>query len=339
MDNWTGKTFFLTIWDKSLRNMGIVPDWDNLNELKGNLESALQDITRNYYGALCISADGAKHVHVALSFDQAKRVQTVAKMLGNAHTEPMRGTKEQAEDYIEKRGKFEDKGEKILAYIGDKKSMRDSSGNRLNLQDVFQDVKNGVLKASTLNSYIFANARTESQARAIESAYNRAMSIIGNVQRKVEVIYVEGETGSGKTSGAYSNYSDIFRASVADKTSFPFNGYHGESTLLLDELRPNQFKPAELFQILDGYPMTVDVKGGKFPAMWSRVLITTAMPLSEWFKDRDDQRGQDNNRKQFERRITKHLIARGGVWYDYNAQPFEPITDIFEVPFNAPLSV
>lgn len=333
MDNWTGKTFFLTMWDKSIVNMGLVPNWDKIEELRGNLDTAIRELSPNYYGALCISADGAKHVHLAISFDKAKRVNQVAKLLGNAHTEPMRGTKEQAQDYIEKRGKFEEKGEKILAYIGSKASMKDNSGDRIDLQMIREDVQNGVLNASTFNEYIFTRARTESQARAIESAYNRVMGIMGGQMRKVEVIYVEGETGSGKTRGAYTRYKDVFRASVSDRTSFPFNGYHGERVLLLDELRPNQFKPAELFQILDGYPMTVDIKGGKFPAMWTTVLITTAMPMDDWYRSKDDQQGQDNNRKQFERRITCHYQARDGEWHEYDAQAFEPLSEDTECPF------
>lgn len=335
--NWTGKTFFLTLWDKNLANMGINPNWKNLEELKASLENALRDITPTFYGALCVSAEGNKHGHIAVHFEKAKRLQAVAKLLGNAHTEPQRGTKEQAINYIEKNGAFAEKGEKILAYFGNKASMHDASGEQVNMQAIFQAVKKGTITASNLDEYIYTNAKTESQARAIESAYNRALCMCGNEQRHVTVVYVEGETGSGKTRGAYERYKDIFRTSVSDRTSFPFNGYRGQKVLLLDELRPNQYKPAELFQILDGYPMSVDIKGGRVPAMWETVVITTAMRLDDWYKDDKGKYTQDNNRKQFERRISYHYIARDGQWHEYtDAQDFDSLPEVLdtECPFS-----
>ena len=56
-------------------------------------------------------------------------------------------------------------------------------------------------------------------------------------------------------------------------------------------------------QILDGYPLTLDVKYGHVPAMWETVIIATAMPLSEWYNSKSDIAGQDNRKKQFERII------------------------------------
>lgn len=330
--DWVGKTFFLTIWDKSLQNMGIVPDWGNIETLKGNIETAVNELSKSFYGALCESKEGAKHIHLAISFEKAKRVNAVSKLLGNAHVEPMRGSKEQACDYIDKKGKFEEKGEKILAKFGAPDKVQDNSGKHLNADEVKRLIASGEINASNLDLYIMQNAETESQARNIEGLYNRYMLATAHQMRDIEVFYVEGTTGQGKTRGAYNRFTDIFKASVSDKTSFPFNGYHGERVLLLDELRPGVFRPAELFQILDRYPLTVDIKNGRFPAMWTTVIITSAMKLDDWFAD--ENKGQDNNKAQFLRRIHHHMVAEGQEWHVYGANDeFMKIPQDEVIPF------
>lgn len=308
--NYVAKTFFLTLNAKTIGNMGLKADFGQIDTLKSDLEQAIRDISPNFYGAICESADGYKHCHLAISFEKSKRVQAVAKLLGNAHTEEMRGTKEEATAYVNKEGKFEEKGEKILAKFGYPDRIQDNSGERLNLDAIKELVLSGKLNASNIKNYVLNTGKTDFQQRSIENVYMRALNLLGDKERDVKVIYVEGKRGSGKTRGAYQRYKDIFKASVDERSNFPFNNYNGEKTLLLDELRPGVFSPAYLFQILDRYPLTLNVKGGCIPALWDTVVITTAMPLNEWFSD--DNKGQDNNREQFRRRITEHYEAVGG---------------------------
>lgn len=323
--NYTAKTFFNVIHSKSLVNMGINPDFEHLDALQSDLEQAFREIGGNHYTAICKSAEGLYHIHDAVSFEKAKRVKAVAELFGKCHVEEMRGSKEQAADYINKVGKFAEKGEEVLRVFGDAMKLSDNSGQRVDLEAVRSDIRAGKVTASTIDQYILDNAKTETQARQIEALYNRMMQIEGLKPRNLEVIYVEGETGSGKTRGAYERYTDIFKASVSNKTNFPFNGYRGQKVLLLDELRQGVFSPAELFQILDRYPLQVDVKGGRFPAMWTTVVITTAMPLEDWYTSED--KGQDNNKRQFERRISRHYKAVNGEWRDFKDACFIDVSD------------
>lgn len=318
-----GRTFFCVVQQKSLETLRIEQQWDNITDFEKTLIIAFSDVLghNNFYGTICISAEGLKHIHLVVTFDKPKRFSTVAKLLGNAHIEQQRGTKEQAINYIEKKGKFEEKGEKILGYFGDKNAIQDNHGQRTDL-DLEKAIKDGVLNASTLNQYILENAKTETQAKRITSVYTRQMQEIynkNNARNKVEVIYVFGKTGSGKTQGAYEKFNDIFRTNVSEKTSFPFNGYCGQKTLLLDELRPGTFKVAELFSILDSHPINLDVKYGQFPACYNTVVITTAFPFEKWFTD-ETYESNDNHLQQFRRRITKLYKAENGQWIDLNYQ-------------------
>lgn len=313
-----GRTFFVVIHEESLKNMLIEPQWENIEQFEKTLISSFSDVLGhdNFYGTICESAQGVKHIHLVETENKPKRFTAVAKKLGNAHTEEMRGTKEQAEDYIEKRGKFEEKGEKILGYFGNRNAIQDNHGKRTDL-DIEKQIKDGTLNASNLNRYILDNTSTDTQAKRIENRFTRIMHDLYDrkSRNEIEVIYVEGKTGEGKTRIAYERYPDLFRASVDENNNFPFDNYKGEKTLVLDELRPSILKPNFLLQILDRYPLTLNIKYGNFPACWDRVIITTAFPLSEWYND-ETIKGNDDKKAQFLRRINKFYIAKNNEWID-----------------------
>ena len=65
--------------------------------------------TRSGAVAYCISARGLIHFHMVLEDDSKPRFSALKKLYPHAHLEPTIGNKEQAEDYINKRGKDEEK--------------------------------------------------------------------------------------------------------------------------------------------------------------------------------------------------------------------------------------
>lgn len=311
--------------------MGLDPCWNNLPKLQKDIEQAFSEIGGNHYTAICLSADGLYHIHDVVTFEQSKRAKAVAKMFGNCHVEEMRGTKEQAQAYINKQGEFEEKGEKVLATFGNIENIQNNSGSRTDLKE-FDKI--ALQDDFDINKYVIENYISETQAQYLERRYIRLLKNKQQKWRPVHVIYVEGKTGSGKTRVAYEKFPNLFKASVDTRTNFPFDNYRGEKVLLLDELRPGVFTPAELFQILDGYPLTLNIKYGNIPALWTTVIIATAMPLDEWFNDKI-AKGQDNLRQQFQRRIAEHKIARDNQWFDYvDKDGYMQIPDELSTLFN-----
>ena len=129
------RTFFLTVWPKSLENVGISSDFDDIPALHKALEDLWIDIGGSHYTAICESADGKRHIHDVVTFDKPKRLSSVAKLYGAAHVEIMRGTKEDAIKYINKEGKFEEKGEVILDKWGNPGAIENNAGSRTDLAD------------------------------------------------------------------------------------------------------------------------------------------------------------------------------------------------------------
>ena len=70
--------------------------------------------TRTGAVAYCVSADGLHHLHMVLEDTNKARFSALKKAYPKAHLEPTMGNKQQAEDYIQKRGKYQEKGEKVL---------------------------------------------------------------------------------------------------------------------------------------------------------------------------------------------------------------------------------
>lgn len=318
--------------------MGIEPNWQDLPKLQADLQSAFDEIGGQHFTAICISAEGVYHIHDVVSYKTAKRRDTVSKEYGNCHVEEMRGKKEEAKAYITKAGKFAEKGEKVLCTFGNIDAIKDNSGKRTDLAN-FDALC--LQEDFNLNSFLLNSCTNERDEKYLERRYARVLAECNKGWRNINVIYVEGEAGDGKSRNAFERYPKNFKTNVAEKTSFPFNGYHGEKVLWLDELRPGIFSHGELMQILDGYPLNVDVKYGQFPACWTTILITTAFKFTEWYKD-DNREGNENRRAQFRRRIKERYIAKDGKWIEVNKDEkgnwiepseFIPIPSNSEIPF------
>ena len=101
------------------------------------------ETTRSGAWAYCISKDGLHHVHMVLEDNKAMRFSVIKKTYAvGMHFEPTRGTKKQAEDYINKRGGFEEKGESIeyICYHGDIKGCQ---GRRSDIAIMYDRLKSG----------------------------------------------------------------------------------------------------------------------------------------------------------------------------------------------------
>ncbi|MFT8705295.1 hypothetical protein [Bifidobacterium aquikefiricola] len=111
----------------------------------------------------------------------------------------------------------------------------------------------------------------------------------GAHDRAVSVDYVFGPAGSGKTRGILDLYGrrTVFIADLG--SSFPFDGYSGQSVLLLDDFRSN-IRFSQLLRILDIYPLRVDVKNSHTWARWEKVVISANIALRDQYPSLTENR-------------------------------------------------
>lgn len=107
--------------------------------------------------------------------------------------------------------------------------------------------------------------------------------------RPVSVDYVYGPTGTMKTMSVLQMYGgeNVFIADLS--SSFPFDGYDGESVLLLDDYR-SDFKFSYLLRVLQGQPFRVNVKGASTWARWTKVIITSNLSLQEQYPNIEERK-------------------------------------------------
>jgi hypothetical protein len=112
----------------------------------------------------------------------------------------------------------------------------------------------------------------------------------------IQVFLYWGEPGSGKTRRAFTEASeDVYVKNPCTKW---WDGYRGQSDVLIDDFDGKSIRPAYLKVWLDRYKCSVEIKGGTLPLCATRIWITSNFSLAEWFDNEVD-------RVAIRRRITR----------------------------------
>jgi hypothetical protein len=124
--------------------------------------------------------------------------------------------------------------------------------------------------------------------------------------------YVEvrcGKADNSKTKDVYDKYGykNVFKISRYDDLKFMFNGYDNEKVLLLDDFNGN-LPYTYMLQLLDGYPMDINVKNGVCYNFFNKIIITSNNRPHKWYT---------NFKKNLARRFTKCLEVSKGNTMDF----------------------
>ena len=112
--------------------------------------------------------------------------------------------------------------------------------------------------------------------------------------KNVKVIFVEGKAGSGKSTFAKSlavNNKKTY--CVSSSSNDIMQDYTCEDYLILDDLRDTSFSFEDLLKLLDNYVIsTVKSRYNNKLFLGEYIVITSAKPLAEWYKDTTEDRQQ-----------------------------------------------
>lgn len=90
-----------------------------------------------------------------------------------------------------------------------------------------------------------------------------------------------GDTGVGKTRRVYEDCKeDLYKLDYSN--SLWWDGYNGQKNLLIDDFY-GWIKYGHLLNILDGYPLRLEIKGSFTIAKYTKVFITSNVPPEEWY--------------------------------------------------------
>jgi hypothetical protein len=107
-----------------------------------------------------------------------------------------------------------------------------------------------------------------------------------NTWRDMDVTYIYGETGSGKTRSIMEQYGyeAVFRVTDYEH---PFDTYKGQDILILEEFR-SSLRIADMLNYLDGYPLELPCRYTNKRACFTKVYIITNIPLNQQYNEVQD---------------------------------------------------
>lgn len=260
---------------------------NNPEEKALNHKKIKEKITRYpslVYSCMADEQGESYHTHVFFALEHPARFSTIKRRFPEAHIDRAEGTAAECRAYIQKSGKWanSDKAETSIPGTFEEwgKLPIDRQGERTDLAVLYQMIKDGLSDYEIMEAnpdYLVSLDRVERARQVVrEQQYQDTF-------RQLEVTYIWGPTGTGKTRGIMEkySYSGVYR--VTDYTH-PFDSYQGEDVLLLDEYSSN-FKIRDLLNYLDGYPLTLPARYSNRVACFTKVYIISNLCLSKQYPD------------------------------------------------------
>ena len=258
--------------------------------------------TRTGAVAYCISAEGLRHFHMVLEDSNKARFSAVKKAYPKAHIEPTRGNKVQAEDYIQKKGAFAEKGEQVI-YIARYGEIKGCQGQRRD----FDAIEDYLEKGYTPNQILAMNFGYRRYEKMIRAAFFAKRKAETPFIRDVKVYWHVGLSGTGKTYTAQLLMEQYGRDEVyvvTDYDSGGFDNYCAQRVLFLEEYR-GQFRYSMLLNLIDKYMYEFHSRYTNIVGLWTEVHITSILPPEEVYRNMVQADGRQLDPiEQLKRRIT-----------------------------------
>jgi len=286
-----GRAFVATVQIKNMASMGMSEEeYKNPEYLANFLTSLWEDSGkgRSCAVAVCMSADGLYHAHMAL-YGNTTTLKKVSDTLFHSHVEPQLGGKKELSAYLLKQGKYEEKGEEVL-FLNGMENIQDTQGKRSDLEDI----EEMLLKGMTPQEILDKSFRYYKYEKMILHAYISQRIQESPVKQDVYCEYHVGESASGKTytyfqlcekHGADSIYllTDYDNNASGGLDSYMKNG--APPILFMDEFKGFGITYGKLLTMLNGYTrMQTHSRYANTFNLWDTVYITSVYPPENIYK-------------------------------------------------------
>lgn len=246
------------------------------------IQDGLKQFPSLLYWCMADEKGESEHTHVFFVLEHPTRFSTIKRRFPTAHIDRAKGTASDCRDYVQKSGKWTGSNKAETSIPGTFQEWGElpveRQGERIDLSKLYQMIKDGLGDYEIMEAnpdYLVSLDRIERARQVVREQQYR------NTFRKLEVTYIWGETGVGKTRSVMEQYQDVYRVTDYDH---PFDSYTGEDVLLLDEYGSN-FKIRDLLNYLDGYPLTLPARYSNRVACYTKVYIISNICLSKQYTD------------------------------------------------------
>ena len=271
------RNYLLTVNEKSLEH------YEEIKEYLTNFK------TCNYY--LCCEHIGQenKHYHIYIQFTSPIRIN-LQKTFGT-HVEKAYGTPQQNFNYV-----------KAL----------DEKHIKLNIKSILID-EIGNIRLSGGKTIKDVKAMTKEEREDLPIQYYKIVNQINdeedsdlnidNINKKVEIYYISGPSGVGKTQMAISMVKARYK--TVNQIKYENGFYHGVSShskakaAIYDDFRDSHMHPSEFINLVDYNKHYMNIKGGSKLNEYEFIVITSVQRLKDIYRNMRDQ----EPREQWLRRI------------------------------------
>lgn len=244
------------------------------------------------------------HIHLFFVCKNAMYFDTVRKLFDEkAHIDIAYGTAQENIDYILKQGKHSNKADTIVPDTFEEYGDRPVDTTIKN-ETVSADVLNMIVNGCSNAEIIEAHPSYLSKITHLDSCRNELLNEqYKNAWRNVDVEYIYGKTGTGKTRSVMDKYG---YENVCKITNYPkerpFSNYKGQDVLCLDEFYGG-IPLNDLLQYTDGYPCDLPSRYNDKTACYTKVVIISNIPLEMQYKNIQEEKPLQWN--AFIRRINR----------------------------------
>ena len=253
------------------------------------------------------------HTHIFINLSPSNcRFSTLKNKFPDAHIDKCKGTSTENRDYILKAGKWKDteKGTTSLPDTFEENGTcpNETPGKSKSVERIVEMVKDGCSNLEILDSVPYAMQCMDK--------IDRTRSLLRDQRfitewRNLDVTYIFGRSGSGKTRSVMEKYGYTNCYRVTDY-SHPFDTYDGQDVLIFEEFRSG-LRHGDMLNYLDGYPLLLPCRYFNRQACYTKVYIISNIGPEEQYKNIDEE-----SRHAFYRRINRvvHFNNYGPVTYN-----------------------
>lgn len=253
-----------------------------------------------------IATTGTYHTHLFILSGTPVRFSTLKNRFPIAHIEKAYGTAQENRDYIKKEGKWanDEKSEtKVNGSFEEWGVLPNEKEEKTpKLYALIEDINLGKRTAEIIEdkpNYALKTREVEALRQMLVTEKK------GSEFRLLEVVYLYGSSGVGKTRSIYEKFPirDICRITSYRNNRILFDAYNGEDVLVFEEFHSYNVPISDMLSYLDIYPLRLPARYNDKVALFTKVYITSNIPLECQYVD--IQRKAPEVWKAFLRRITK----------------------------------
>ena len=264
------------------------------NPLEAGLDhAAIREILHRFSPAYFCMADeiattGTYHTHIFLYSPSPMRFGTLKNRFPTAHLEKAYGSARDNRDYITKSGKWADTDKSETSVPGTFEEWGDLPSEKEEASPdkyrLLQSLREGMTSLEAVEDnpdrfYHYREIETVRQS-ILEDTYSTIM-------RQVEVTYLFGASGTGKTRGIFERHNPKSICRITDyggKNGVRFDSYHGQEVLVFEEFH-SQIPISAMLNYLDIYPIMLPARYNDRVACYTTVYLTSNIPLEAQYQE------------------------------------------------------